>query len=153
LRGSLPRAQDPQCSPSCANTARSLQMQVRTARNAAPERLAVKSVKSLCRALAIVPESLLACLLSCHAMPCSALSIALPIIILRIQANPQGNPHPAPPRAPIANRPCVVTCTQNLLSRRGHANSRAASWKCNLLPLALRGPMASLCLDRVGSID
>jgi len=44
-------------------------MQVRTARNAAPERLAVKSVKSLCRALAIVPESLLA-ELPCHAMPC-----------------------------------------------------------------------------------
>lgn len=46
LRASLPRAQDPQCSQSCASRARSLQMQVRTARNAAPERLAVQSVKS-----------------------------------------------------------------------------------------------------------
>ena len=34
---SLPRAQDPQCSQSRASTPRSLCMQVRTARNAAPE--------------------------------------------------------------------------------------------------------------------
>ena len=102
--GSLPRSQDPQCSPSCANTARSLQMQVRTARSAAPERLAgksvksVKSVKSLCRALAVVPESLLA-ELPCHALarplPCPSSSCAfkqilkqIPILLPRARQSP-----------------------------------------------------------------
>ena len=86
-------------------------------------------------------------------MPCPTLCLlptcpALSIIILRAKANPQGNPHPSPPRAPIAHRPCVVTCTQNLLSRWA-----TRTLACFLLPHALRGPMASLCLDRVGSID
>lgn len=152
LRASLPRAQDPQCSQSCASRAASLQMQVRTARNAAPERLAVQSVKSHfavrwpchARESVCLLASCMPCPRVCLLPPCRALSI----IILRAKANPLGNLHPSPPRAPIAHRPCVVTCTQNLLCRWA-----TRTLACFLLPQALRGPMASLCLDRVGSID
>ena len=141
LRASVPRAQDPQCSQSRASRARSLQMQVRTARNAAPERLAVQSVKSLCRALAM-PESLLA------GYP--ALYIGPVHHHLAHQSKSSRKSPSSPPHAPIANRPCAVTCTQNLLCRWGHANSGLLLGPaCNLLPLALRGPMASLCLDRI----
>lgn len=135
---------------SCANRARSLQMQVRTARDAAPERLAVKSVKSLCRALAIVPESLLA-ELPCHAVPWPVRRPAHHHLAHSSKSSSK-SPSFSPARA---NRQSSMRrdLHPKLAFPPGHANSRAASWKCNLLPLALRGPMASLCLDRVGSID
>jgi hypothetical protein len=59
--------------------------------------------------------------LPCHAMlllspqPCPSSSCASKQILTQTPILPS-------PRAPIANRPCVVTCTQNLLCRWGHAN-------------------------------